>query len=60
MASGRHMHKDYIKGYSFLISSTQVMSKIKISENLLYFHKIGCIILNEINTGELVKQAERK
>jgi hypothetical protein len=36
------------------------MSKIKFSENLLYFHKIGCIILNEINTGELVKQAERK
>jgi hypothetical protein len=54
------MHKDYIKGYSFLISSTQVMSKIKFSEKLLYFHKIGCIILNEINTGELVKQAERK
>ena len=24
------------------------------SENLLYFYEIGCIILNEINTGELV------
>lgn len=43
-------------------TSVQTVSKIFVSfsENLLYFYKIGCIMSNKINTGELVLQAERK
>ena len=52
--TSRQLVGKLLPGINILSNHSIIKHFVSFSENLLYFHEIGCIILNEINTGELV------